>query len=313
MTAPGSKSKPACPFCRGEIAAEIALHGGNCPHCLLEVPGEEEATDPGLALAAKKDAAEAAAEQRRKVRAIAGGLAAVIVLGFFAFIGKFQWDAYQESLIYELPSYTVADLRNLPEAPTAEPPQLAVAETPPEAGKIPPRTPSTPRTPDIEGGLARVGTVVTGTTNDAPVGVAGGGIMGSSAGGASEVAPLSVGTSGTVVSTGTGSSGIALTGRKVLSDPDEIKAMVREVVDGYARGLDNCYTQALKLDEELAGTWQLTFTVGPDGKVANLGVKAMGARNADFEACLQTQGEKFKFSKMVDEFTFKKKFEFAPS
>ena len=47
-----------CPFCKGGISADVVQFGGNCPHCLLEIPGEEAPTDPGL-VARQKAAAEA--------------------------------------------------------------------------------------------------------------------------------------------------------------------------------------------------------------------------------------------------------------
>lgn len=36
-----------CPFCKAQIDEEILLYGGTCPTCLIEIPGEESATDPG--------------------------------------------------------------------------------------------------------------------------------------------------------------------------------------------------------------------------------------------------------------------------
>ena len=36
-----------CPFCKVQIDEEILIYGGTCPTCLIEIPGEESATDPG--------------------------------------------------------------------------------------------------------------------------------------------------------------------------------------------------------------------------------------------------------------------------
>ena len=38
-----------CPFCSTEISEELSLYGGHCPSCLIEIPGEEAITDPGIA------------------------------------------------------------------------------------------------------------------------------------------------------------------------------------------------------------------------------------------------------------------------
>ncbi len=36
-----------CPFCHAGVDEELLLYGGSCPHCLIEIPGEEAPTDPG--------------------------------------------------------------------------------------------------------------------------------------------------------------------------------------------------------------------------------------------------------------------------
>ena len=65
----------SCPFCQSSISEELALHGGYCPSCLIEVPGEESATDPGVA-----------ADASAPVEAATGGVPARLVAAV-AFIG----------------------------------------------------------------------------------------------------------------------------------------------------------------------------------------------------------------------------------
>ena len=107
-----------CPFCKNQVSAELLRDGGACPHCLNDIPGEDAATDPGVALRAKEAAANAAAQRKRKVRSIA--LAAAVLLSI---VGGIGYTEYQRSL-----QYAVLELSFENEFFVISPDELAQAE-----------------------------------------------------------------------------------------------------------------------------------------------------------------------------------------
>ena len=107
-----------CPFCKNQVSAELLRDGGACPHCLNDIPGEDAATDPGVALRAKEAAATAAAQRKRKVTSIA--LAAAVLLSI---VGGIGYTEYQRSL-----QYAVLELSFENEFFVISPDELAQAE-----------------------------------------------------------------------------------------------------------------------------------------------------------------------------------------
>jgi hypothetical protein len=107
-----------CPFCKNQVSAELLRDGGACPHCLNDIPGEDAATDPGVALRAKEAAATAAAQRKRKITSIA--LAAAVLLSVAGGIG---YTEYQRSL-----QYAVLELSFENEFFVVSPDELAQAE-----------------------------------------------------------------------------------------------------------------------------------------------------------------------------------------
>lgn len=75
----------ACPFCQGEVDEEILTYGGRCPHCLIEIPGEEAPTNPGAEAQAAEAAAEAAAAKRPSGATIGG----LLLVGLLAVAGAY--------------------------------------------------------------------------------------------------------------------------------------------------------------------------------------------------------------------------------
>jgi hypothetical protein len=70
-----------CPFCRESVDADVLVNGGRCPSCLIEIPGEEAATDPGEDALARQ-AAETEAARRSPLPVVAAvGLALVVAGG----------------------------------------------------------------------------------------------------------------------------------------------------------------------------------------------------------------------------------------
>lgn len=69
-----------CPFCRESVDADVLVNGGRCPSCLIEIPGEEAATDPGEDALARQ-AAETEAARRSPLPMVAAAALALVVAG----------------------------------------------------------------------------------------------------------------------------------------------------------------------------------------------------------------------------------------
>ena len=67
-----------CPFCGKGVERDILVNGGRCPHCLIEIPGEEAATNPGEGALAQQAAESRAARPRWP---LALGFAALLAAG----------------------------------------------------------------------------------------------------------------------------------------------------------------------------------------------------------------------------------------
>jgi len=74
-----------------------------------------------------------------------------------------------------------------------------------------------------------------------------------------------------------------------LQDDNAIIGMVQRVMRAELRKIKTCYTQQLKVDENLQGQWVLMFTVGSDGKTKDISVSAKQKTNADLESCMSTK------------------------
>ena len=73
-----------CPFCKAQIDEEILLYGGTCPTCLIEIPGEESATDPGVPVEPTETTRailESHGMSNQSAKVMGGVVAAVALLG----------------------------------------------------------------------------------------------------------------------------------------------------------------------------------------------------------------------------------------
>lgn len=247
-----------CPFCQGEISEQIALHGGTCPKCFGDVPGEEAATDPGEQLAARQraeDTARAQASARRPllfIGPIAALLLAAVGYGVYAQLTA----PVVERLDFGDDEFTI----DIELARYEEPPPGAEA---PEADAAPKRA-------------ALLGT---------------GGSRRASEGGAADDAgghPVE----GPGVTEAGGSAGgfdinfSAARTAALLTSKDDLQAAVRDLFKTRAGRLQQCYERSLKGNEGLAGTWRLSFTIDEEGKATEAAAAGQQMQDPAFEACL---------------------------
>lgn len=287
---------PFCPFCKGAISADLAQFGGNCPHCLLEVPGEDAPTDPGALLRAKQAEEEGkrrkAEAARRRVRyAVFGALG---VLGV-AVGGWYSW-SQQQLATYELDDYYVVPVEELATAPTP-----AVAE--PVAAPTTGGTSST-RKP------AGTKTTTPAPTTSAPTAIA-------SRPDTRDAIPAEVMamTSGTTGSVALGASvGIDLgTPGLVLESDEDIIAMAKQVINRSSPQLQACYQQRLRQVSDLAGAWKVEFVITEAGGVRSIDVEGTDRSDGELEACITRAIGGWKFTKIAHDQRVSKTYRFKPA
>lgn len=307
-----SKANPVCPFCKGPISKDLERYGGNCPHCLLEVPGDDAPTDPGLELRNKQKAEEMAAAAKKAKRNRAFMVVGALMVVMLTVLGGWRYQAWKESLEYDPQEYYQLPLEDLTIAEAMAPQNVPVdpvkvptgtggtngsngSKTPniadprfnsniPSAGK--PNNPVASNTPD------RRNPTTTGPT-----------------GGPSDAVLPDFGTPTSVNVPSASSVG----GGDVLSDRKDIEDMAERVIKVYRSQVLACYEQAAKQIPDLKGIWTISFTITPDGTTANIRVKGAGVTNPDMENCMQRRVGSWKFQKLTQEFKLAKQYRLSPS
>ncbi|MFZ5475365.1 MAG: AgmX/PglI C-terminal domain-containing protein [Myxococcota bacterium] len=298
-----------CPFCKGAIPADTIRFGGNCPHCLLEIPGEEAPTDPGK-IARLRAEAEAQRSRRSRVRRNAV-LAVVLMLMTVAggAAGYLQWQKQQEALVMELDDFYMVPLEQLQTAPKPEATPAPTTEA--KAGpavKRPPRgsqsNPGSPATPSSSGpdGAAAQAPAMKGPSSSAPTG---------------DALPAELAAKTTVTPGGgfgevdIGVSRMGL-GDKTLADEAEIFEMAKRVINSTTPQMTSCYNQRLKQVDGLQGAWKLSFVIARDGTTKNVSVSGVNMQDAELESCMSRAVAAWKFQKIAKDQPVNKTYRFAP-
>lgn len=303
---------PHCPFCKGSISADLALYGGNCPHCLLEVPGEDAPTDPGAALRARHAEEEAqaarakAASERRRVYVGAG--AVLLLLGA---LGYKSW-ADNQPIVYELDDYYVLPLEELATAP---PPEAPVEPAPASGGteSVSTKRPASTRTAtNTVRSASSGGTQASSGSAAPPEGAASAGASSAIPG---DVASILAGRStvGGSASLGGGASIDISRPDVVLTDERAILDMAKQVISRSSPQLQACYNQRLKQVPDLAGAWKVQFVVTKAGTVSGVQVSGTDRRDADLETCIGRNVASWKFMRIAHDQTLAKTYRFKPS
>ncbi len=290
----------SCPFCKGGIQPDLLQFGGNCPHCLLEIPGEEAPTDPG-AVARQKAAVEAAARAKSgRNRNIVYGMIAVFLLSVGG--GVAVWQARQEraARTYEMPD----DLYLPPLQEAVVPTEPSTA---PEA-MTPVATPNAKR--PVHSSLTSLGgppslgdaTVPDALTTNPPVEtpqVATGPRHASTTQGADAPLAISASQGNSLMLESAPITGAA--GGKPLSDEGEVFAMLKQVMSRYNPQIQSCYNTRLKQVPDLAGGWKLSFSVAKDGSTHSVQVDPVANHDSQLEACLVKTVSAWKFAPLTYE------------
>ena len=294
-----------CPFCKGVISADLAQFGGNCPHCMLEVPGEDAPTDPGAILRQKQaeEDRKRAAAQARSRQVQLGVVAAAAVL--FLAGGGYYFYSHRQAAVYELDDYYVQPLEEIAAAPTTPTP-AAVPTLPGKKGAKPPPGTPVPATPTA--GTPPVAATPGTTTPIAHTG----------SGGADAVASATP----SLMTTGTATAGTVSLGGittditqpgVVLSDQQQIFDMAKTVINRSSPQLQACYQSRLKQVPDLAGAWKVELTITKAGTTSGVNVSGQDQHDAELETCMERSIAGWHFMKIAFDQPVAKTYRFKPS
>lgn len=280
-----------CPFCHASVPESLTRLGGRCPTCLGEIPGEEAPTDPGEERkAAQRQADQAQARKRQR------GPLLVAVPAVLAVVAGVIWQIQQEPVLERL-EFDADELGFSidVDAFVADAGGPAPAEATPEAGVNDKPSRKGGRNRLADGAVAAAG--VGGASGDVPVASDGSVEASGSSGGARTVSTGPVGgvrpLDGGVEASGSGSASPGLdvtfnTGRtaSLLTEKEDIRDAVKAMFGSRKGRLVQCYERSLKVNEALAGTWKLSFTVGTDGALSEPSAVGVGVSDPALESCI---------------------------
>lgn len=279
-----------CPFCHAPVTETLVRHGGNCPTCLHDIPGEEAPTHPGDEAMAEIRKADVAHARKRANKPLMIALPLVVValigvgwalrpgppmekLEFGADEFAFQIDGSELVAEADPPPSQAAPLdAKAPVRPRKDGGRLT------DGGSVDGALGSGPAVPTGEIAQGSAEPTATGTrradltpaTGDrAPAG------LGTASGGGAAAAPSSL--------------DVAFTTRRtaaVLESSEDIQAAIKDMLRARVPRLKQCYERSLKTNEDLRGSWRMSFTLGKDGAVKNATAAGGTMHDATFEACL---------------------------
>lgn len=273
----------SCPFCNGEVAESLVIHGGTCPLCFAEIPGEETATDPGAVVKAALEAEDAAKTHRRNMMPVYASIPVVaiaVVMAIFAL--RPQPEA--ELMTFEDDFFAL------------ELDELAAWEAEEEAPK--------PEQAAAMGGTTRRADGSQGTARRAPANTTGAAVTPQVAVGSADPDPVrrrgATSQTGGAAATGPGEMGIASSNANfldvsggagparrhiALEDEYEIQVAIKRMMRQKAPRLKECYERELKQDPSVQGTWRFSFVIRKDGNVERVSAVGEDMRSASLEAC----------------------------
>ncbi len=264
---------PTCPFCNIEISEELSLYGGYCTSCLIEIPGEEAETDPGVSADA--------AVQKETNKSFLIPFVAVLVLGI-GFLGFQSMSGDPESDESRAVGFRPAVPLSAHQDQKYE--HEEVAKKSDEAASKEKKRRKTRRRTSGAASSAAAAPLPTAETNDGDAKTGLGSAptdMFSSIG----AAPRSRG----------GPQGI------VLTDAVKIEEMVARVLIRGRRDVNACFATAKAADPGASGAWYVAFTVGKDGRPVGIGMERLSNKNSAVEACIQGAVSEWRFQRVAEE------------
>lgn len=303
-----------CPFCKGTVDKDLLVNGGVCTLCLIEIPGEEAATDPGVEAIARQREEAAAAKRRRTPLVALGVLLAVVGVS----AGAWYLAVGSQPQVIDLgeESFARIPLDAHKNVYQEEPEAVAAKGSSGSSGS---------GASSSSSGTATTGSSGTGASTPAtggqlasasgPTDSPGRAGINPSAGPISkqveEVDPTAAMTGGSSISGGPSVSVLNRSATEVLTDPTEIAEMTRRVVSRNSRQLEDCYSDRLKLDSTLEGRWRVGFEIQKDGSVDKIDIAALSKSDAPLESCLSDKVKRWRFQRISSAQGVSKNFSFT--
>lgn len=274
-----------CPFCNGNITEELALHGGPCPACFADIPGEETATDPGEEAAAQIRAADLE-RARRRARAPIAFIAPVVLVALAGTAWALWPEPQVEALAFgeddfafeidlaawEAPEEVDDGVASEAARPVRRAPAGNTGTDQPQAAGLSERLAAA----NASGGTSGGPQARSGSADD----VGGDGIR--RLGGPQ--ASASAGSAGDLDINFNAQRTAAL-----LSSRDDIQSAVSDMLRARVPRLQQCFERHLKQNEDLRGQWRLAFVIGEDGVAADASATGVQMSDAAFERCIESE------------------------
>ncbi len=275
---------------------------------MLEIPGEEAPTDPGLEARMRQVAEDARHHQSARTRARILGAVAACTLAVAGGAGWWRMQQEADALVYELDDVYMAPRGGMiaaVEKPAAGP---GVALNP---GKVVSSVKRPPKAgPDlaVPAGGDSYRTVAEGGSRVGP------GSVKFIEGRPGEDIKVGLG-AGTSTASPLGDVNIKVdrVGSGVLQSDDEIKAMAKAVTGAYYPQIETCVQQKLKVNAAFAGGWRASFTIDTDGTTKKVKVAALEVGDGELESCMLRAISSWKFERIAHDFAVAKSYHFSGS
>lgn len=299
-----------CPFCKIPIDDELARFGGHCPKCVIEIPGDETPTDPGVG---KRVEEQVETERQRRWGVIAAVAALVLVVLVGA--SSVLWWRIDQKRQADLLAQLAAEAENGFYINPAEAHELPTIEKEQEQAVA--QSGGAAHAPRGSSGGGTVTTVPSGSGSSKSKSFD---FIGNSGADEPELAKLHERTIDVSPGADLGSVGLTVPqvsisrtglGSVALSDPDEIRTAVGTALKAYSQQITTCYNRRLKLTPDLAGTWEVSFTILTTGRTSNIGVVPQNTVDAALETCMRESIAAWTFQSMVQPQNFAKPYTFG--
>ena len=266
---------------------------------MLEIPGEEAPTDPGLEMRKKQEGiARAQARTRKTIHRIA----AVFLTGIIFVAGGISYWYVQrqlEAMVYDLDDIYIAPRDRLLAARPVPPPALVAVRT----GSGSPRSARSAPDPE-ESNLPDAAAVASGSGATTTVKYVPPTRQGDASVGLAAEGSASVGLGGADIA-------VFRVGDDVLTDDEAIFRMAKEAITAYGPQMETCAAQRMKQDENFGGAWKLNFTIEKDGTVSKAKVTGRDHADAELEACMTRAASSWRFAKIARPFPVSKTYPFV--
>lgn len=295
----------ACPFCQGEVDEEILTYGGRCPHCLIEIPGEEAPTNPGAEAQAAEAAAEAAAAKKPSAATIGG----LLLVGLLAVAGAFTGLQPDEVPMEPIPTGSEAYKKVSGQFLSIDlDDEEEVVEPPPEPRKNPVKS-TKKATKKAAKQAPSIGSLVPDTQNlgadDADIQT---NQLSAAGGSASPEVPVVPDASQAVADGPTQSAGVlggtaprrtsSLNDMGVGGGPNDrlrgvelcgpaIREGAKAVMRNVGKKLSRCADRVLKRDDKFSATVRVSLKVETTGKVAAIDLQPSSPVDAELLECME--------------------------